>query len=217
MCPVLTGPSKLGPVPAARGGHLLTNAPSQLLCPHSETRAPEPSSQVCCRAPGGDNTIDESHYEPPMNLGAMLNSPPHGLLPGPLQHAPGPLQRPPAQIPFPRSQWCPRTGHPPAIPESSALTAWEAASIRPKCPCPGADPPSNPADDGSCPPPPSHPQGSPCSSYNLRTTGCRFPQGAHGRQLQVQAARQATPTTQLGDEEFPPDTKRGAGLLVSRR
>lgn len=67
------------------------------------------------------------------------------------------------------------------------------------------------------PHPTSHPQGSPSSSYNLRTTGCRFHQGAHRRQLQVQAARQATPTTQLGDEEFPPDTKRGAGLLVSRR
>ena len=140
MCPVLTGPSKLGPVPAARGGHLLTNAPSQLLCPHSETRAPEPSSQVCCRAPGGDNTIDESHYEPPMNLGAMLNSPPHRLLPGPLQHAPGPLQRPPAQIPFPRSQWCPRTGHPPAIPESSALTALGGGQHPPQVPLPWGRP-----------------------------------------------------------------------------
>lgn len=144
-CPISTGPSKLGPVPAARGGHLLTNVPPQLLRPHSETRAPEPSSQVCCRAPGGDTTIDESHYEPLMYLGAMLNSPPHRLLPGPLQHAPGLLQRPPAQIPFPRSQWCPRTppghdtprtGHPPAMPKSSALTALGGSQHPPRVPLP---------------------------------------------------------------------------------
>lgn len=137
MCPVLTGPSKLGPVPAG-GGHLLTNTPSQLLCPHSETRAPEPSSQVCCWAPGGDNTIDESHYEPPMYLGAVLNSPPHRLLPGPLQHAPGPLQRPPSPDPLPQipvvPQNTPRTGHPPAIPESSALTALGGGQHPPQVP-----------------------------------------------------------------------------------
>ena len=106
--------------------------------------------------------------------------PPHR----PLQHAPGLPQRPPAQNPLPQSpvapQDTPRTGHPQPRPNPQPSQPQEAASIRPECSSPGADPPSKAVDDRSCPLPTSPPQGSPCSSYNLRTTGRRFHHRAAG-------------------------------------
>lgn len=105
-----------------------------------------------------------------MYLGAVLKGPPHRLLLEPLQHAPGLLQRPPAQTPFHRSQWCPRTPQdmtppgqdtPQPCPNPQPSQHWEAASIRPECPSPEADPPSNPVDNGSCLPPHLPPPGLP--------------------------------------------------------
>lgn len=161
MCPVLTGPRELGPVPAARSGLPLTNTPSQLLCPHSATKdhlpgklsAPEPSPQLCFRAAGRDNATHESRYEPPLQLGAMLSRAPRRLPLGPLQRAPGLPQSPPAQNPLPQSpvapQDTPRTEHPQPCPNPQPSQPREAASTHPECASPGADPPSNTADDRS--------------------------------------------------------------------
>lgn len=68
MCPILTGPRELGPVPAARSGHPATNTLRSFCAP---TVQPRTTSQVssrhlnphlssCFRAAGRDNATHES-------------------------------------------------------------------------------------------------------------------------------------------------------------
>ena len=148
MHPVLTGPRKLGPVPAARGGHPLTNAPSQLLCPHSVTKdhlpgklsAPKPSPKLCFRSAGRDNTIHESHYEPLMHLGAMLNSAPsQASTTRPRASAKTPSPEPHSTEPSGASGH-PQDRTPPPTPESSALIAPGGSQHPPRLPLPWGRP-----------------------------------------------------------------------------
>ena len=199
MRPVLTGPSELGPVPAACGGHPLTNAPSQLLCPDSETKdhlpgklsAPEPSPQLCFRAAGRDNTIHESHYEPPMHLGAMLNSAPsQASATCPWASAKTPSPEPPSTEPS-GTPGHPQDRTPPATPKSSALTAPGGSQHPPRVLLPWGRPSLQ--DCGRQKLSPAHlpTPGLPVLLLQPEDHWAQVPPQSCGRQLQVQAARRA--------------------------